>query len=214
MARDEDRIALLLQMYDQMFNDINRHIMVVWQSVGTLVAAFAFLALAEKQIISVDLAIAMVLVVTAWLLAHLLDSAYWYNRNLVIIANIERLFLRVSDLKDVHYYFGKHRPKNKMISHLRIQFALGIGTALLILIYHFIARVVPGIGQPWTDFDPQRALPYAIAVAGIVYVVRVRRDCNDKYSEFTTNSPGIDIDTSSVVYGVGHGFKKDESANS
>ena len=53
--------------------------------------------------------------------ANLIDSSYWYNRNLVIIANIERQFLELKDLKEIHYYFGAHRPKNKMITHLKVQ---------------------------------------------------------------------------------------------
>ena len=41
MDVEQNRKEFLLHMYDQMFNDINRHIMVIWQSVGVLVAAFA-----------------------------------------------------------------------------------------------------------------------------------------------------------------------------
>jgi len=47
----EHRHELLLKMYDQMFNDINRHIMTVWQSVATLAGTAALLALVEKAII-------------------------------------------------------------------------------------------------------------------------------------------------------------------
>ena len=54
----ERRDELLLKMYDQMFNQINTHILVVWQSVGVLVGAFAILALTEKQFISMNVAIA------------------------------------------------------------------------------------------------------------------------------------------------------------
>ena len=117
MAEDP-RERLLLQMYDQMFNDINRHIMVVWQSVGVLVGAFAIFALTEKQVVTVDVAASLIVLIAGWSLAHLYDAAYWYNRNLVIIANIERQFLRQSDLRDIHYYFGAHRPTNLMITHL------------------------------------------------------------------------------------------------
>jgi len=208
MDQDQNRVELLLRIYDQMFNDINRHIMVVWQSIGTLIGAFAFLALADKHVISMDLAVSLVLVVTGWLLAHLQDSAYWYNRNLVIIANIERQLLEASDLREVHYYFGKHRPKNKMITHLSIQYSLGLGTALLVLGYHFGTRVFPGIGESWSTFDPVRALPYIVALACTAYVVWLRRKCKDKYEEFLTNSPGIDVDTEGVLYGPGHGFGK------
>ena len=45
---DHGRQELLLKMYDQLFNDINTHIIVVWQSVGVVVCAFALLALVEK----------------------------------------------------------------------------------------------------------------------------------------------------------------------
>ena len=54
------RADFLMRMYDQMFNDINTHILVVWQSVGVLIGAFAIFALAEKQIITIDIASAIV----------------------------------------------------------------------------------------------------------------------------------------------------------
>ena len=123
---NDRRDEFLVEMYRQMFNDINRHIMVVWQSVGVVVGAFAIFALVEKNIISVDIATSIIILLCGWLFAHLVDSGYWYNRNLAIIANVERQFLNKSDLRDIHYYFGKHRPNNKMITHLRIQQALGV----------------------------------------------------------------------------------------
>ena len=86
----DHRKEFLLKMYDQMFNDINTHILVVWQSVGVVVGAFAVFALAEKNIIPIDYACSLMIILCAWLLANLYDSSYWYNRNLVIIANIER----------------------------------------------------------------------------------------------------------------------------
>src|SRR5690554_1590058 len=132
-----NREEFLLKMYDQMFNDINRHIMVVWQSIGVLVGAFAIFALVEKNVISLDIATSIILLLSAWLVAHLFDAAYWYNRNLAVIANIERQFLLKSDLKEIHYYFGSHRQKNKMIEHLRIQLSLGAALAGLVLLYHF-----------------------------------------------------------------------------
>ena len=135
-----------MRMYDQMFNDINTHILVVWQSVGVLVGAFAILALTEKQIITLDIAASLIVLIAAWLIGHLYDASYWYNRNLVIIANIERQFLTQSDLRDVHYYFGKHRRKGSMIMHLKIQYALALGIAFIVVVFHFFARIASGIG--------------------------------------------------------------------
>jgi hypothetical protein len=183
-----------------MFNDINRHIMVIWQSVGVLVGAFAIFALVEKKILSMDFAASIIVLLCAWLYAHLLDAGYWYNRNLVIIANIERQFLTSSDLKDIHYYFGKHRPDNKMITHLKIQLALGIGIALLVLIFHFVDRILPGLTLGLNCLQWSRALPYAFSVIALTYCNGVRKNRDKSYLEFVQNSPGIDVVTSGVEY--------------
>lgn len=200
------REELLLKMYDQMFSDINRHILVVWQSVSVLVGAFAVLALAEKKVISIDLAIALVVLIACWLLAHLLDAGYWYNRNLTIIANIERQFLKPSDIHDIHYYFGKHREHNSMLTHLKIQRALGIGILVLVCAFHLLTRVIPGLTGDWDTFDPQKVLPYIALIAGLWYLKNLKTNRDKSFAEFLKYSPGIDVDTTGVVYGVGHGF--------
>jgi MFS family permease len=205
------RDEFLVEMYRQMFNDINRHIMVVWQSVGVVIGALAAFALVEKNIITVDWAAVFIVLLCGWLLANLTDSNYWYHRNLVIIANIERQFLEKSDLKDIHYYFGKHRPGKKMITHLLIQQYLGFGLAALVLLLHFLLRVRPGIGVPWRNLDPVRALPYLIAAAVAICIVCLRKRCARAYKEFLENSPGILVDTSGITYGPGHGFKAPRS---
>jgi hypothetical protein len=127
-------------MYGQFFNDINRHLTVIWQSVGVLLGAFAVFALVEKGILSFDLAAALVVLLSLWLVAHVHDASAWYNRNLVIIANIEREFLRSADLKAIHYYFASHRKPGSMISHLKIQRALGYAVLALVLVYHLSNR--------------------------------------------------------------------------
>jgi len=198
------REEMLLKMYDQMFNDINRHILVVWQSIGVLVGAFAIFALVEKKIVTLDIAASIVLLLSAWLVAHLFDAAYWYNRNLVIIANIERQFLKTDDLKNIHYYFGSHRQKNKMIEHLRIQMALGIGLGGIVLVYHFIERIFPNFPAPMSNFDPIRGLPYILIIIAFIYLFWLKQHCKKKYEEFIKNSPGIDVDTTNINYGVGH----------
>ena len=106
------RPEFLIEIYKQIMADINRHIVVVWQSIGVLLGSFAIMGLAEKKVLSLDFAAGLFIAICAWSLALLIDSSYWYNRNLCIIANIERLFLRSEDLQQVHYYFGAHRPNN------------------------------------------------------------------------------------------------------
>jgi hypothetical protein len=107
----------------------------------------------------------------AWLIAHLYDASNWYNRNLAIIANIERQFLKASDLRDIQYYFGKHREKSTTLTHLMIQYALALGIAGLSLFYHFALRVLPGIHQPLKNFEFTRSLPYLVVVLAVGFLV-------------------------------------------
>jgi hypothetical protein len=201
------REEFLLKMYDQLFNDINRHIMVVWQSVSVLVGAFAIFALVEKNVIPVDIASSIIILLCSWLMSHLFDAAYWYNRNLVMIANIERQFLVKTDLKDIHYYFGKHRPKNKMIEHLRLQLALGLGLGFIVLIYHFVERIIPGLSAPICNIELLRCVPYALVLASIVYLFFLKKRLQENYQEFIVNSPGIDVNVDGINYGPGHGHE-------
>jgi hypothetical protein len=205
------RKEFLLKMYDQMFNDINTHILVVWQSVGVMIGAFAIFALAEKGVLSIDVATTLIVLIASWLLAHLQDASYWYNRNLVIIANIERQFLVGSDLRDIHYYFGAHRP-NRMISHLKIQYAFGVSMAFIMLLLHFITRVVPGWSGPMSNSGTQRTLPYVVSIGAGIYLARLARRRRAAYAEFVRNSPGAAVNPEGITYGVGHGFLAGERA--
>lgn len=201
------REDFLIAEYNQLMNDIDRHIMVIWQSLTALIGSFTIYALVEKNIIPIDIASALGVLVALWTLCHILDANYWYNRNLVMIANIERQFLKASDLKEIHYYFGKHRPKNRMISHLKIQMGLALGVLLVVIFFHFSERVIPGFSAPISNIDLKRCLPYLILAAGIWFVIFLRSQRNKDYAEFIKNSPGKEVDTTGIEYGAGHGHK-------
>jgi hypothetical protein len=159
---NDRRDEFLMAMYGEMWENINRHILVVWQSVGVLVGAFAALIVAEQTAVSLDVSASIVALVGCWQMAHVLDASWWFNRNQLILANIERQFLRVSDEGDVHPYFSRHRDPS-MLDYLRIQFAFGILATTSVLIYHFLERVAPGLSSPLQNLEPARALPYVFA---------------------------------------------------
>ena len=204
MAEKDRRDEFLIALYNQLMNDINRHIIVVWQSVATLIGAFAAYGLVQQKLIPLDLAAAITLGACIWHLAHVYDASYWYNRNLVIIANIERQFLRQSDLKEIHYYFGKHRPVGSMISHLKIQYMFGAVIGVLVLVYHFVHVILPLKSVAELSF--LNVMPIAIAILGVLFLWRSAERNEQKYREFLRNSPGAEIATVGVEYGVGHGF--------
>jgi hypothetical protein len=193
---ERDRKALLLKMYDQMFNDINRHILVVWQSIGMLLAAFTIFSLSEKQIISIHLASGLIVLLCTWLIGHVYDASFWYNRNLVIIANIERQFLKTSDLKNIHSYFSNHRDKNKMITHLKLQYALALGIVFLILGHHFYKFQVSPDRTIASQRGAEVLIPYLVLLLCVLYLMHLRRGRNKSYAVFLKNSPGKNINVS------------------
>lgn len=200
---EEKRPEFLIEMYKQLLIDINRHIVVVWQSVGVLFAAFAGLALAEKNILPIDLAISLIILVCGWVLAHVYDAGYWYNRNLVIIANIERQFLRRSDLQAIHYYFGGHRKVGKIITHLRIQRALAVGIGALLLGFH-ISIVAESQATLCEIAGTKAVLPWITAVSCVGVWIHAHIHAKKRYETFVRNSPGRIIDTTHITHGPGH----------
>ncbi len=57
------RPQFLIEIYKEMMADINRHIMVVWQSVGVVLGSFAIMGLVEKRVVSLDYASSLLLIV-------------------------------------------------------------------------------------------------------------------------------------------------------
>ncbi|MBT2755877.1 hypothetical protein J7E71_07940 [Mesobacillus foraminis] len=203
----EYRKEFLLKMYDQLNNEINRHISSVWQSAGVLVGAFALFSLTEKNIIPIDLAIAIIVCLLAWYVLQVIDSNYWYNRNLAIITNIERQFLLESDLKNIHYYFGLPRNSHSILTNFKIQLFLGRSLVLFLLLYHLIIRIFPGFNESWTNFEPLRLLPYVAIIISAIFIRWLKNKRIKDYEEFLKNSPGITVNVQGIKYGGGHGFE-------
>ena len=180
-------------MYNQMWGNIDRHILVIWQSVGALISAFAVLALTEKNVLPIDLACSLMVVICAWVAAHVIDANYWFTRNLVIIINIERQFLFAKDLQDIHPYFRDHRRPT--LDHLAVQGYLAASVFLLIAGWHFSTRVAPGFASPWCSFEFSRALPYLVAGIAAVLLLFFKRKQEESYEKLLRKSPGISMDS-------------------
>jgi hypothetical protein len=155
----ERRCDFLLEIYKQTSMHLGRHVAGVWQCVG--VAGGALIAfMVDKNTPLNDFACALVILLCGWLVATTLDASNWFNRNIAIIANIERLFLSTADAKYVHYFFTEHRPPGKPAEHFLIQILLAVSVMMLLLVYHLVWRVWDGFRLPLTQFEFPRALPY------------------------------------------------------
>lgn len=190
--KDELRNRLLIELYNQLWNSINTRLNLIWQSIGVLVSAFAIFALTGNNIISLNYAAALIILISAWFLAHIIDMSFWYNRNLAMIANIERLFLSVKDVKLLYPYFIQHRPKNKMMTYYVIQTWLGIGIAAIVIMLHFFKKIIP-VFQCVNNFEVENILPYIVFVVCIILLLRFKRKRDEDYDQFLKTSPGKDM---------------------
>jgi|ERR1051325_5592577 hypothetical protein len=119
LAMDDRRDEFLVVMYGKMWDNINRHLTVVWESAAIIAGAAALFALTEKGVLSPDITSTLIVMIAGWSVLHAFDANGWYNRNLAIIANIEREFLALGDDKRIHYFFRRHRS-HKLLEHLKI----------------------------------------------------------------------------------------------
>lgn len=189
---DDKRSEFLLETYRQTSTHMGRHISGVWQCVGVVGAALIVFAQDKDKPLN-DYGCALIVLLCGWLAATTLDASNWFNRNLAIITNVERLFLTSADLKLVHPFFGAHRPKGRLAKHFHIQMLLSGAVFLLVLVYHFLERVQPGFSLPWSNFQFSRALPYLLAPIVVVALIRLQRHYRRKDEEFQRAAPGISI---------------------
>lgn len=194
---EERRFHFLLEMYKETSAHLNRHILVTWQSIGVVVGALAVFGLGDKFGVGndarLDFVTAVVTVVCAWAIAHVYDANNWFDRNLHIISNIERQFLKQEDLKNIHPYFLSHRREvssKELLLHFQIQALMPFALWLLIMAYHFWKRVWPGFQSPITNLELVRAMPYMVAAASVAYCLYVILDTRKGYKALAEKSPG------------------------
>lgn len=192
MAPEDDRKKFLMSMYDQVWNNMNRHINLIWQPVTVIFTVFGSIIAVESQKVDISIifiVITLAFLVIGWFLAHVYDSAYWYNRNLIIVTNIEKEFLSSDDDTKIHYFFKRPHPsENNMITHFKIQFALGIGLGIIIFVYFMTKLIQNYMGTLNCVIIPY--LPFAGMVVAAGYVWYIKGTRNTAYTELVRKSPG------------------------
>jgi len=126
----------LINIYNQAFNNINRHITIVWQSVSILVASFVSIVFTEKYEVSIYLSYMILSFYITWMMAHLYDSNHWYTRNIHIVTNIERYFLKKKDKKNLHFFFTKHLKPRHVADTFQIQ--IYFARAIWVVSYFYV----------------------------------------------------------------------------
>lgn len=185
---ETEREKFLINMYNQMWNNINRHINLVWQPLGLLITTIGSIILAENNLINFDLAVTLIIIFCGWFIAHVYDSSHWFNRNLVILTNIEKQFLNDNDEKEIHYYF-KRSHQNKMITHFKLQEYLGYTIMSIIILYHFFKRA-SGFGNIANFESIFIFVPYLIFILILVWLLWFRNKKLYEHDKLISRSPG------------------------
>lgn len=186
-VRAKARLDFLATMYKAMWDNINRHVTVMWQSVAVLASAFAasfFLkgGILEGRGPAVDVIASLVVVASMWVIAHAYDAALWCNRNLQIISNIERELLDPADAFRIHPYVGSQN-KHTLLGYFRIQVVLAGSLVLFAVLGHFVSRVWDHL-SPENPVDPIKVLPYAVLAVGTGWVRWERKSTRISFDRF------------------------------
>jgi len=171
--------------------------------VGVVGAAIAGLVIAEKEGVPTAYAVILTLLVISWVIEHLHDSNFWYNRNLVMITNIERVFLTPNDVDLIHPYFAAHRKKGSFLTHLQVQRHYALAIAVLVTLYFLAKSIIPTLA-PGARVD----IAKIVALAAFAFVILrdqvLLRRYDKKYDDYLKISPGITV-PKKVDYGATHG---------
>jgi low affinity Fe/Cu permease len=185
---EDRRYEFLKTMYSEMWGNVNRHLLLIWQSVGVLGGALAVFSLTEKEIITVDVASSVVVILCAWLISNAYVSSAWFNRNQAIISNIERQFLRLDDLVDIEPYFRERRNPGNMIEHILLQWWLGLLLGIGVLVGDFVKEIWPSVHH-LCSLGFIRWIPFITGAIGVVGCVYFRNSSLTSERDFLSRCP-------------------------
>lgn len=189
---EDKRPDFLIKMYEVYNNEIDRHFGFAWQAVSVFAASIVTILTSTETIAGIPsyAALSLYIVLVTWGIETIIDSYFWYNRNLVVIANIERQFLQDKDAKEIHYYFQSHRKSNKPITFFNNLLLFLIATPLLVIAFYF--WIPATAGRYYFYHDISTYIPLVILVIAILQIRASTQKRNAHYREFMTQSPGID----------------------
>lgn len=195
----EQRVSFLLEMYKQCSSHLNRHVSAMWQCVAVIAASAAALRV-EQTSPMFDLGVCVAITLCAWLIASTFDACNWFNRNIAIISNIEKIFLDYEDLRKVHPYFHRGIVPGKIIGHFKVQLYLAYSVGAILLGGHFALRLAPGLFYEHYLIEPLRGAPYVVAVGAAIFIMKLRFKHVEHEKEFVQNSPGVEIKQHNKIF--------------
>ncbi len=185
------RAEFLIKMYETYNAEIARHFGLAWQAVSVFLASIVAIVAAIKEIAGIPAyaIISLYFFLVTWAIEVVIDAAFWYNRNLVVVANIERQFMKPSDARDIHWYFLEHRPFNKPITFMRSLLLFLVSIALAVLLFYFLLPEINKQKEFFCTFSSYIPLLVALGLSLVIRNFAIGK--NSEYSTFLANAPGI-----------------------
>jgi hypothetical protein len=183
------RDVFLLEMYKQCSAHLNRHVSAMWQCIAAALAVGATLRMDETGS-PFDYAVTLAVLLCTWLIASNLDASAWFNRNITIIANIERQFLERTDAMLVHALFLRPHDPGKIITHFRIQIVMAVAVVVIVLIIHFSRRLASHVCLSVSNVEISSFLPYLAAGCSIFLLRFMYRRQTEAQRKLNEESPG------------------------
>jgi hypothetical protein len=189
---ESKRSDFLIKMYETYNKEIARHFGLAWQAVSVFLASIIAIVAAVSKIPGAPpyVIISLYLFLVTWAIEVVIDAAYWYNRNLVVVANIERQFMRDTDAKDIHWYFLEHRRFNKPITFMRSLLFFLVTIALAVLGFYVALPEINGRPGFFCQFSSYVPLIVALILGLVIRHFAIGK--NKEYLTFVTNAPGVD----------------------
>jgi len=184
------RDVFLLEMYKQCSAHLGRHVTAMWQCFAVL-AAFAATLRLDVRDESFDYAIALSLLLCFWLIASNLDASAWFNRNITIITNIERLFLETADANLVHPFFTRPAKADRIINHFLVQIYFSIAAIFILISIHFLNRILIRGCINLRELSFSATIPYVVSFIAIYLLNAMHRKSIRQQEEVNKSCPGI-----------------------
>lgn len=182
------RHDFILHYYNMAVKDLDRHLLIGWQTIAVVAGAAASLSLGYKGDLPVPIAVVVTVVVLCWGMLNIIDANFWALRAIAFLANVEAVYFRESDRQFFNPYAGKH-PRYELLRTLAYQ-------AWLILALLAVAVVF----AIWSGLDygsvtePRDVLLWSLSLwfllGGIWVIFTSWRRQLGGYRRFVKDSPG------------------------
>lgn len=182
MSQDNDRKRFLLEFYQVCWNNVTRAEEAAWKMFAAYTAIFAGLAFASGTI-GIAGFLSVLSIFSFLAIALSLNANLWFVRNIGLVSNLEKEFLRESD-------YGVLVPKSYKEKIPFFSFGVFEAWWVLIVAYFSISLTVLIVLFPQISDCNQKLLVLAIYLVSLFLTILYGIFLNLRHKKFVKGAPG------------------------